>query len=153
MARKITRVCKKVVSEVHGARRVHRAGSRTCIFCANDHAQHNALPDTSATATTTQDNGVDIPGTLDNTILRNDTTVTVLSVSLPHHAALNLIAGEEDLDLAPPAVPSVHAFTLRLTHSLNPDAAARSPSHAWPDSYQRYSLLMTFYHHSDTALP
>lgn len=153
MARKITRVCKKVVSEVHGARRVHRAGSRTCIFCANDHAQHNALPDTSATATTTQDNGVDIPGTLDNTILRNDTTVTVLSVSLPHHAALNLIAGEEDLDLAPHAVPSVHAFTLRLTHSLNPDAAARSPSHAWPDSYQRYSLLMTFYHHSDTALP
>lgn len=153
MARKITRVCKMVVSQVHGARRVHRAGSRTCIFCENDHAPHNNSPDTSAAPATTRDDGEDIPGTLDSSILRNDTTVTVLSVSLPHHAAPNLIAGEEDPDLAPPAVPSVHALILRLTHSLNPDVPARSPSRAWPDSYQRYRLLLTFYHHSDTTLP
>lgn len=150
MARKITRVCKKVLSEVYGARRVHRAGSRTCIFCANDHAPDNPSPDATAATTTGQDADVEVPATSDTTISRGDTMFVVLSVSLPQHATLNLIAGEEDLIHA--AVPSVQAFTLRLTHAVDPDAAARSPSHARPDSFQRYSLLLTFCHSNTNLL-
>lgn len=149
MARKIRRVCEDAVYEVYGIRRVHRAGSRTCVFCANYHPSDNTSPDSAAATNTAEDMGVEIPGLPDNTILRNDTTVTMLTISLPQHAGLNLFVGEENLNRA--IVPSVHAFT--LTEAVNPYAVARSPSNARPNSNQRYRVLLTFTCRANTTLP
>lgn len=147
MARKITRVCEDAVDEVYGVRRVHRAGSRTCTFCVNYHTPDNTLPTATSTA---RDAEVEVLSHSDNIILRNNTTVTLMTVSLPE-AGLNLFHGEENLNS--PVDPSVNAFTFRLTDSVDHDASPRSQSRTTTNTHRQYNVLLTFSSCADTILP
>ncbi|KAK8400308.1 hypothetical protein O3P69_003181 [Scylla paramamosain] len=152
MARKIRRVSGEAVGEVHGARRVHRAGSRRCIFCDSHHATG-----TTETSNTTNEpvnigvmsSAIDIYNSY-NAIMRNDTTVTMMTFSVPQHTQVNLSVEEDNL---PPTMYRIHAVTLSPTGLNNADGTPRSHDFSTGDQGQLHTVLMTIRCSANTTLP
>ncbi|MPC51662.1 uncharacterized protein LOC123504518 [Portunus trituberculatus] len=151
MARKIRRVSGEAVGEVHGARRVHRAGSRSCIFCNSHHT--SGTTEISNTTNEAVNIGV-VSSVIDinnsnSAIMRNDTAVTMMTISVPQHSQVNLSV-EENL---PPTIYRIHAVTLSSTGLNNTDGNPWSLDFSTGDQELLHTLLMTIRCSANTTLP
>ena len=150
MARKIRTVSGEAVGEVHGVRRVHRAGSRSCIFCDSTHATGT----TETSNTTNEAVNIDVMSSVidvnnsNNAIMRNDTTVTMMTISVPQHSQVNLSV-EDNL---PPTMYRIHAVTLSPTGLNNTNDIPRSRDFSIGNQEQLHTLLMTIRCSANTNL-
>ena len=153
MARKIMRVSEETVIEVHGERRVHRAGSRRCMFCDTHHATGNTESSNSRIDVVNigiTSSVIDIHSNSSN-IMRSDTAVTMITVSVSQDTGVNNI-GMEDENLRP-SVYRIHAITLNPVDQNNAEASSRSPGILTGDGEQLYNVLMTIRCSANTTLP
>lgn len=154
MARKIRVVTEEAVTEVHGVRRVHRAGARRCIFCESHYATGNTDSSSSTNEMvniTVTSSVVDMYTNLNNTIMRDDTTVTMLTIAVPQNTGLNL--DERNENLPGSTTHRIHAITSNPIGQNNAEAAARSPGFVRREEELRYRVLLTIRCHSNMTLP
>lgn len=150
MARKIRRVSGEAVGEVHGARRVHRAGSRSCIFCDSHHASGTTeIPNTANVNIDVMSSVINIYNS-NNVIMRNDTTVTMTTISVPQYTEVNLSVEEDSL---PSTMYRIHAVTLSPTGLNNTDGTPRSFDFSNGNQQRLHTVLMTIRCSANTTLP
>lgn len=154
MARKIRSVSEEAVVEVSGVRQVHRAGSRRCRFCESHHATgNNGSSNTTNEVVniTVTSSAFDIYSNMNNTLMRNDTTVTMLTIAVPQNTGLNLGVGDENL--LRPIMHRIHAIILNPSDQNNAETAALSSDFARNEEGQRYRVLLAIRCHANTTLP